>query len=67
MYIDGKPFEVGSEMAVFAPPNVMHKLDVGPDEDLTYVVIYAPLGQAQLLKQRGERAFDSQLDWVVFN
>ncbi|MFQ5842721.1 MAG: cupin domain-containing protein [Thermodesulfobacteriota bacterium] len=60
MYIDGKPTKVGPEMAIFAPPNVMHKMDVGPDEDLTYVVIYAPPGPEQLLKQRGERAFESQ-------
>jgi mannose-6-phosphate isomerase-like protein (cupin superfamily) len=60
MYIGGKPFEIGPEMAVFAPPNVMHKMDVCPDEYLTYVVIYAPPGPEQLLKQRGERAFDSQ-------
>jgi quercetin dioxygenase-like cupin family protein len=60
MYIDGKPTEVGPEMAIFAPPNVMHKFDVDPDEDLTYVVIYAPPGPEQLLKQRGERAFDPQ-------
>ena len=60
MYINGEPFEIGPEMGVFAPANVLHKIDVGPDEDLTYVVIYAPPGPEQLLKQRGERAFDSQ-------
>jgi len=60
MYIGGKPTEVGPEMAIFAPPNVMHKFDVAREEDLTYVVIYAPPGPEQLLKQRGERAFDSQ-------
>ncbi len=60
MYIDGKPTHVGPEMAIFAPPNVPHKFDVGPEGDLTYVVIYAPPGPEQLLKQRGARAFDSQ-------
>lgn len=60
MYIDGKPTEVGPEMALYAPPNVPHKFDVDPDEDLTYVVVYAPPGPEQLLKQKGERAFDSQ-------
>ena len=60
MYINGKPFEISPEMAVYAPANVMHKIDVGPDQDLTYVLIYAPPGPEQLLKQRGERAFDSQ-------
>jgi mannose-6-phosphate isomerase-like protein (cupin superfamily) len=60
MYIDGKPFEVGPEMAVYAPTNVMHKFDAGPDEDLTYVVIYAPPGPEQQLKQLGAHAFDSR-------
>jgi mannose-6-phosphate isomerase-like protein (cupin superfamily) len=60
MYIDDKPFEVGPEMAVYAPPNVMHKFDAGPDEDLTYVVIYAPPGPEQQLKQLGAHAFDSR-------
>ena len=60
MYVDGNPFEVGPEMAVYAPPNVMHKFDAGPDEDLTYVVIYAPPGPEQQLKQLGAHAFDSR-------
>jgi quercetin dioxygenase-like cupin family protein len=60
MYIDGKPTEVGPEMALFAPPNVPHKFDVSPEQDLTYVVVYAPPGPEQLLKQKGERAFDNQ-------
>ncbi len=60
MYIDGKPFEVGPEMAVYAPPNVMHKFDAGPDEDLTYVVVYAPPGPEQQLKRLGAHAFDSR-------
>lgn len=60
MYIDGKPFEVGPEMAVYAPPNVMHKFDTGPDEDLTYVVVYAPPGPEQQLKRLGAHAFDSR-------
>jgi len=57
MYINGKPFEIEPQMAVFAPVRVLHKIDVGPDKDLTYVVIYAPPGPEQLLKQRGEHAF----------
>ena len=60
MYIDGKPFDVGPEMAVYAPPNVMHKFDAGPDEDLTYVVVYAPPGPEQQLKRLGAHAFDSR-------
>jgi len=30
MYIEGKSFEIGPEMAVFAPANALHKIDVGP-------------------------------------
>lgn len=60
MYISGKRFEIGPEMAVFAPAKVLHQIDVGPEEDLTYVVIYAPPGPEQQLKQRGKHAFDSK-------
>ena len=60
MYLDGKPYDIGPEMAIYTPAGVRHKADVGPDEDLTYIVIYAPPGPEQLLKQRGEHAFDSE-------
>lgn len=60
MYIDGKPFEIEPGMAIFAPANVLHKVDVDPDEDLTYVVIYAPPGPEQQLKKKGERAFEDK-------
>jgi len=57
IYIEGKSLKIGPDMAVYAPANVLHKVDVGPAEDLTYVLIYAPPGPEQLLKQRGEHAF----------
>ena len=60
MYIEGQPYEIGPEMAVFSPADTMHKIDVGPDEDLTYVLIYAPPGPEQKLKQKGEHAFDPE-------
>ena len=60
MYLDGKAYEIGPEMAVFTPAQVLHKVDVGPDEDLTYVVIYAPPGPEQQLKQKGAKAFDTK-------
>ena len=60
MYIEGQSYEIGPEMAVFAPADTMHKIDVDPDEDLTYVLIYAPPGPEQKLKQKGEHAFDSE-------
>jgi mannose-6-phosphate isomerase-like protein (cupin superfamily) len=60
MYISDESYEIGPEMAVFAPANVMHKIDVAPDEDLTYVLIYAPPGPEQKLKEKGEHAFDEE-------
>jgi mannose-6-phosphate isomerase-like protein (cupin superfamily) len=60
MFIADESFELGPEMAVFAPANTMHKIDVGPDEDLTYVLIYAPPGPEKLLKAHGEHAFDKK-------
>jgi len=60
MYIADESFELGPEMAVFAPADTMHKIDVGPDEDLTYVLIYAPPGPEKLLKAHGEHAFDKK-------
>ncbi len=60
MYIEGQSYEIVPEMAVFAPADTMHKIDVGPDEDLTYVLIYAPPGPEQKLKQKGEHAFDPE-------
>lgn len=59
IYIDGKAAEIEPKMAVYVPANVFHKIDVGPDEDLTYVLIYAPPGPEQQLKQSNEHAFDS--------
>ncbi len=60
MFIQDRSFEIAPEMAVFAPANVLHRIEVGSDEDLTYVVVYAPPGPEQLLKERGEHAFDAR-------
>jgi mannose-6-phosphate isomerase-like protein (cupin superfamily) len=59
MIIGGETFPVEPNMAVFAPANTLHQIIVGPDEDLTFVVVYAPPGPEQKLKQFGEHAFDS--------
>ena len=60
MYMNNEAFEIGPEMAIFAPAHILHKVDVGPEEDLTYVVIYAPPGPEQQLKQKGAKAFESK-------
>jgi len=59
MIVDGKSFRVGPDMAVFAPAHKLHKILVDPDEDLTYIVVYAPPGPEQKLRTLGEHAFDA--------
>jgi len=59
-YLGGKSYEVGPEMAVYAPAGELHRIDVGTKEDLTYVVVYAPPGPEQQLKQFGAKAFDKR-------
>jgi len=59
MYQDGKSYRIEPQMAIYTPAHVLHKVDVDPEEDLTYVVIYAPPGPEQLLKQKGARAFST--------
>ena len=44
----------------FTPAGVMHAVNVDPDADLTYVVIYASPGPEQQLKQKGVHAFDEK-------
>jgi mannose-6-phosphate isomerase-like protein (cupin superfamily) len=60
MYMGGKSFAIEPDMAVFAPADMLHRIDVGPDEDLNYIVVYAPPGPEQQLKQLQEHAFDSK-------
>ncbi len=60
MYIGNETFALGPEMAVFAPANIMHKIDAGPDDDLTYVMILSPPGPEKLLKAHGAHAFDKK-------
>jgi len=59
VYLNGKSFRIEPKMAIYVPVNTLHKLDVEPDEDITYIVIYAPPGPEKLLKQRGADAFKS--------
>jgi len=59
VYLDGKSFSIEPKMAIYVPANTLHKLDVEADEDITYVVIYAPPGPEKLLKKRGADAFKS--------
>jgi mannose-6-phosphate isomerase-like protein (cupin superfamily) len=61
IFIAGQPHPIGPQTAVYVPADTLHKIEVDPQEDLTYVVIYAPPGPEQLLKTRGERAFDEKI------
>jgi mannose-6-phosphate isomerase-like protein (cupin superfamily) len=59
-YMAGQTFEVGPDMAVFAPAGMLHRIDVDPKGDMTYVVVYAPPGPEKLLKKHGAHAFDAR-------
>ena len=58
MFMGEKSFAMEPDMAVYAPADVLHRIEVGPEEDLTFVVVYAPPGPEQKLKAHGEHAFD---------
>jgi mannose-6-phosphate isomerase-like protein (cupin superfamily) len=57
MYMEGKVYEIGPGMAIFAPAEVPHKIEVDEKESLRYVVIYAPPGPEKQLKEKGREAF----------
>jgi putative monooxygenase len=59
IYIEGVPHAIGPGMAVYVPADTLHRIDVAPGEDLTYVVVYAPPGPEKLLRLKGEQAFDT--------
>ncbi len=60
MRMGDKTYKIEPQMAVFTPAGVMHSINVDPGEDLTYVVIYAPPGPEQKLKQLGAKAFEEK-------
>ena len=60
MVMGDKTYQIKPEMAVFTPAGVMHSINVDPGEDLTYVVIYAPPGPEQKLKELGAKAFEQK-------
>lgn len=59
-YMEDEPTRIGPGTAVFTPAGVIHKVEVDADEDLTYVVIYAPPGPEQDLKKKGALAFEEK-------
>jgi mannose-6-phosphate isomerase-like protein (cupin superfamily) len=60
MVMEGKVYEVGPGMAIFAPAEVPHRIEVDDKEPLKYVVIYAPAGPEKQLKEKGKDAFRSK-------
>jgi mannose-6-phosphate isomerase-like protein (cupin superfamily) len=60
MVMGDKAYRIEPEMAVFTPASVMHSINVDSGKDLTYVVIYAPPGPEQKLKELGAKAFDEK-------
>lgn len=67
IYIGGQAFEIEPKMAIYAPPNVLHKLDVNPEKEITYVVVYTLPGPEQKLKRKGVHIFDSPQLWMCRN
>ena len=51
--IGDQSFPVGPQTAVFVPARAVHKIDACPGEDLTYIMVYAPPGPEQQLKNPG--------------
>lgn len=60
MVMGDKTYRIEPEMAVFTPAGVMHSINVDSGEDLTYVVVYAPPGPEQKLRELGAKAFDKK-------
>lgn len=59
MYMEGMMYEIRPGMAIFAPAEVPHRIEVDEQEPLRYIVIYAPPGPERQLKEKGREAFQS--------
>lgn len=55
--LDGEEYRFGPGMVLYAPRNTMHSINVDPEEDATFVIVYSPPGPEQLLKTKGANAF----------
>jgi len=60
IYIEGEPYRIKPECAVYVPAGKMHRHEVDPEQDMTYVVIYAPPGPEKDLLEKGAHAFDQR-------
>lgn len=59
-YMDSEPYRIVPNMAIFTSEGVPHRMDIDPDGDLTYVLVCAPPGPEQQLKENQAHAFDSK-------
>jgi mannose-6-phosphate isomerase-like protein (cupin superfamily) len=50
--IKEESFAVGPQTAVFVPKDALHKIEAGPEEDITYIMIYAPPGPEKQLRKK---------------
>lgn len=55
--IEGKAYPLVPGSAIFVPPCIQHQTVVDPGEDLNYIIIYAPTGPEQKLREKGAQAF----------
>jgi mannose-6-phosphate isomerase-like protein (cupin superfamily) len=57
IFMEGKVYEMKAGMAIFAPAEVPHRIEVDGKEPLRYIVVYAPPGPERQLKEKGRNAF----------
>ena len=55
--IEGQTLPLVPGSAAFIPPNIDHQTIADPGEDLNYIIIYAPAGPEQILREKGANAF----------
>jgi mannose-6-phosphate isomerase-like protein (cupin superfamily) len=55
--IGDETWDIGPDMAIFAPIGVPHQVACTGNEPMRYVVVYAPAGPEQDLRERGDQAF----------
>jgi len=60
MELDNQRYQVGPGTAIFVPPGVSHNLSCSSDVPIRYIVVYAPPGPEQKLKQEGKDSFRKQ-------
>ena len=56
--VDGQTLPIAPGSAFFVPPDVDHQMIVDKDSNLDYVLIYAPAGPEQKLREKGAHAYD---------